>query len=144
MSICFVLVLDVSFIDILIAPWLSTKMRIGAVLDCGSVIPKILLSEMASFTAEDSAMYSASEDDWATQPCFLDFQLIAPPAITKTKAACRLAVYLASSPVRITKSNRIYAGRGRIIGCRRSSFRVDSEALVLQQPRANESGCSTY
>ncbi len=60
-------------------------MRIGAVLDCGSVVSKILLSKMAYFTAEDSAMYSASEDDWATQLCFLDFQLIAAPAITNTK-----------------------------------------------------------
>ncbi len=44
-----------------------------------------LRSQIASFTADDSAIYSASEDDWATQPCVLDFQLTAAPAIMKTK-----------------------------------------------------------
>ncbi len=58
----FVLVLDVSFLAILIAPLFSTKIRIGATLRCGAVSSKILLSQIASFPAEDSAMYSASDD----------------------------------------------------------------------------------
>eukprot|EP00171_Calliarthron_tuberculosum_P000928 IDg928t1 len=46
---------------------------------------KCVLIQMASFTAVARAMYSASEDDCATHPCFLDFQLTAPPAIKNVK-----------------------------------------------------------
>ncbi len=55
---------------------------------------KILRSQIASFTADDSAIYSASEDDWATQPRVLDFQLTAAPAIMKTKPLVNLLLIL--------------------------------------------------
>ncbi len=57
------LVLDESVLDILMAPLLSAKMSIESRLLCDSVSLNILLSQMASLTGDERAVYSASDED---------------------------------------------------------------------------------
>ncbi len=68
MSICFVLVLEVSFFQhFFIALILSTKVRIGSSFCLDNAKETIFVNRIASLTAVDSAMYSASADESATQ-----------------------------------------------------------------------------
>ncbi len=106
MSMCFVRVPDESFLDILIAPLLSTKMRTGFLSLSESVNSNILLSHMASLTADERAMYSVSED-WATHPFFFRFPAHCSSSHSKDKTTCRLPVDFASAPIGVTVSNRI-------------------------------------
>src|SRR5712671_4250489 len=65
-----------------IDPSLSPRIMVGKVCLNPSSLNRFL-SHWASCTASDKAIYSASVDNSAVIDCFLECQVIAPPAIMK-------------------------------------------------------------
>jgi len=66
-----------------IEPLLSPRIVVGKICMNPNLRNK-LLNQRALRAASDKAIYSASVDDKAVIDCFLENQVIAPPAIMKT------------------------------------------------------------